>query len=156
MDFQNPYLLIIFPQKPKFMKKMFTRLLLVVLAFSTIMPATFAASLPKLPSNDPDPATVKAAVAAFNSLPAKEKRQRFKEVKKALKQFKADKKAGKEPVASTVVQVIFAILIPPLGVFLHEGVINGRFWIDLLLTIIFYIPGMIYALIVVLGSNSKG
>ena len=136
------------------MKKIFTRTLLLVLAFSTIMPLSFAASMSK-PAPEPDPATVKAAVDAFKALPAKEKRERFKELKKAFKQFKADKKAGREPVASTVVQVIFAILIPPLGVFLHEGEINGRFWIDLLLTILFFIPGMIYALIVVLGSTSK-
>ena len=134
---------------------MFTRLLLMVLALVTIMPATFAASLPKPVTTEPDPATVKTAVSAFTSLPAKEKKQRLKEVKKAIKQFKADKRAGSEPVASTVLQVIFAILIPPLGVYLHEGEINSRFWIDLLLTLIFYIPGLIYALIIVLGSGSK-
>ena len=138
------------------MKKIFTPLLLLMVAFALITPATFAASLPSPAATTPDPATVKAAMTEFNSLPAKEKRQRFKEVKKAIKQFKADKRAGKEPVASTVVQVIFAILIPPLGVYLHEGEINSRFWIDLLLTLLFYLPGMIYALVVVLGSTGKG
>ncbi|GEO07247.1 hypothetical protein AAE02nite_49110 [Adhaeribacter aerolatus] len=49
---------------------------------------------------------------------------------------------------SNIVEIIFAILIPPVGVFLHEG-INNRFWISLLLTILFFIPGMIYALLVV-------
>jgi uncharacterized membrane protein YqaE (UPF0057 family) len=138
------------------MKQMFTRVLLLLLACATIMPA-YSASLPLLPaSTEPAPANVKDAVAAFKSLPAKEKKERLKEVKKAMKQFKADKKAGKEPLASTVVQVIFAILIPPLGVFLHEGAINSKFWIDLLLTLLFYVPGMIYALIVVLGTESKG
>ncbi len=137
------------------MKKMFTRMLVLVLAFATIAPSTFAASLPKPVSTNPDPAFVKAAIASFNSLPSKEKRARIKEVKKAVKQFKADKKAGKEPVASTIVQVIFAILLPPLGVYLHEGALNGRFWIDLLLTLLFFIPGMIYALIVVLGDAPK-
>ena len=137
------------------MKKTFTRLLLLLLAFATLMPAAFPASLALPAGNDPNPATVQAAIAAFKSLPAKEKKERFKAVKKAIKQFKADKKAGKEPIASTLVQVIFAILIPPLGVFLHEGVINSRFWIDLLLTLLFYVPGMIYALVVVLGSTPK-
>jgi uncharacterized membrane protein YqaE (UPF0057 family) len=36
-------------------------------------------------------------------------------------------------------------------VFLHEG-INNRFWISLLLTILFFIPGVIYALLVVTDS----
>jgi len=137
------------------MKKTFTRMLLLLLAFATVMPA-FSASLALPASNDPTPANVKDALTAFKNLPAKEKKARFKAAKKALRQFKADKMAGKEPIASTVVQVIFAILIPPLGVFLHEGVINSRFWIDLLLTLLFYVPGMIYALVVVLGTPSKG
>ena len=137
------------------MKKTFTRMLLLLLAFATITPPVFSASLALPSSTQPYPSTVQAAITAFNSLPAKEKKERFKAVKKAVKQFKADKRAGKEPIASTVVQVIFAILIPPLGVFLHEGEINSRFWIDLLLTLLFYVPGMIYALVVVLGSTGK-
>ena len=52
---------------------------------------------------------------------------------------------------SNIVEIIFAILIPPVGVFLHEGITN-RFWISLLLTILFFIPGMIYALLVVTDS----
>jgi uncharacterized membrane protein YqaE (UPF0057 family) len=47
--------------------------------------------------------------------------------------------------------VVLAILLPPLAVYLHEGVINGKFWLDLILTLLFYLPGMIYALIVVLS-----
>jgi uncharacterized membrane protein YqaE (UPF0057 family) len=45
--------------------------------------------------------------------------------------------------------VICAIFIPPLGVALMYG-INSYFWIDLILTLIFFFPGMIFALIVVL------
>lgn len=138
------------------MKKTFTRMLLLLLALATVTPPVFSASLALPSTNGPDPATVQAAIAAFKSLPAKEKKERFKAVKKVIKQFKADKKAGKEPIASTAVQVIFAILIPPIGVLLHEGTVNSKFWIDLLLTLLFYIPGLIYALIVVLGTTSKG
>jgi uncharacterized membrane protein YqaE (UPF0057 family) len=46
--------------------------------------------------------------------------------------------------------VICAIFIPPLGVALMYG-INSYFWIDLILTLIFFFPGMIFALIVVLS-----
>lgn len=133
------------------MKKMFTRMLLVMVAFMLMLPAGYSASLPST-STEPDPAVVKTAVAEFNNLSAKEKKARVKEVKKVVKQFKADKKAGKEPLASELVQVIFAILIPPVGVLLHEGEVNSKFWISLLLTLLFFIPGMIYSLIVVLGD----
>ena len=52
---------------------------------------------------------------------------------------------------NTLLLVILAILLPPLAVALHENGINGKFWLDLLLTLLFYLPGLIYALIVVLG-----
>jgi uncharacterized membrane protein YqaE (UPF0057 family) len=45
--------------------------------------------------------------------------------------------------------VVCAILIPPLGVALKFG-IDNRFWICLALTLCFWLPGMIYALIQVL------
>jgi uncharacterized membrane protein YqaE (UPF0057 family) len=45
--------------------------------------------------------------------------------------------------------VVCAIFIPPLGVALMYG-INNYFWIDLILTLLFFFPGMIFALIVVL------
>lgn len=51
---------------------------------------------------------------------------------------------------SEILLIILAILIPPLAVGLFEG-ITTRFWIDLLLTFLFYLPGMIYALLIVLG-----
>ncbi|MTI26812.1 YqaE/Pmp3 family membrane protein [Fulvivirga kasyanovii] len=44
--------------------------------------------------------------------------------------------------------MILAVIIPPLAVGLTYGVID-KFWISLLLTILFFIPGMIYSLIVV-------
>lgn len=50
---------------------------------------------------------------------------------------------------SFVLVVICAIFLPPLGVALMYG-IHDYFWIDLILTLIFFFPGMIFALIVVL------
>ena len=50
---------------------------------------------------------------------------------------------------SFVVIVICAIFLPPLGVALMYG-IHLYFWVDLLLTLLFFFPGMIFALIVVL------
>ncbi|XP_018823427.1 low temperature-induced protein lt101.2-like [Juglans microcarpa x Juglans regia] len=52
--------------------------------------------------------------------------------------------------SETFVEVILAILLPPVGVFLRYGC-EVEFWIDLLLTILGYIPGIIYALYVLVG-----
>ena len=133
------------------MKFIFTRLLLLMLSCGLFLSET-SASVPLPVTGDPDPAKVSAAIKEFNSLSGKERRQRLRAVKAAVKQFKADKRAGREPLVSTAVQVIVAILLPPLGVYLHEGTINSRFWISLLLTLLLYLPGLIYALVIILGD----
>jgi uncharacterized membrane protein YqaE (UPF0057 family) len=46
------------------------------------------------------------------------------------------------------VKVIAAILLPPLGVFLEVGV-KGHFWLNILLTLLGFIPGVIHALYVI-------
>ncbi|QDU65359.1 YqaE/Pmp3 family membrane protein [Engelhardtia mirabilis] len=43
-----------------------------------------------------------------------------------------------------LIRLICAILLPPLGVFLQVG-IGGQFWLNILLTILGYIPGIIHA-----------
>ena len=43
-----------------------------------------------------------------------------------------------------IVRIILAILLPPLGVFLQEG-LKGQFWINIVLTILGYIPGIVNA-----------
>lgn len=57
-----------------------------------------------------------------------------------------------QQVENKLLLIVITILIPPLGVFLHQGAINTKFWVSLLLTLLFYVPGLIYSLIVVLGS----
>lgn len=49
-----------------------------------------------------------------------------------------------------VLLVIAAVLLPPLGVALLHNRLSTQFWICLILTLIFYLPGLIYALIVIL------
>ena len=136
------------------MQKKFTRALTLLLATAVLSTTLMSATLPAPASTEPTPAHVKAAVNDFNSLSKKEKKERMKEVKKVMKQYKADKKAGKEPSTDTILLVILAILLPPLAVYLHQGEINTKFWISLLLTILFWLPGVIYALIVILGDGS--
>ncbi|OCL01198.1 UPF0057-domain-containing protein [Cenococcum geophilum 1.58] len=48
---------------------------------------------------------------------------------------------------SDIIKIIFAIILPPLGVFLERGC-NADFLINILLTILGYIPGIIHALYV--------
>ena len=43
-----------------------------------------------------------------------------------------------------IVRLICAILLPPLGVFLQVG-IGAQFWINILLTLCGYLPGIIHA-----------
>jgi uncharacterized membrane protein YqaE (UPF0057 family) len=46
----------------------------------------------------------------------------------------------------TALQVIAAVLLPPLGIFLAHG-LGPTFWIGTLLTIVGWLPGVIFALV---------
>ncbi|HEY9040524.1 MAG TPA: YqaE/Pmp3 family membrane protein [Roseovarius sp.] len=50
-----------------------------------------------------------------------------------------------------VVRIIVAILLPPFGVFLQVG-LGKHFWINVLLTLLGYIPGIIHA-VYIIGSR---
>jgi uncharacterized membrane protein YqaE (UPF0057 family) len=96
-----------------------------------------------------DEIMVNNAVKAFSSLSKAERKAKMKEVKSLMKDYKANRASG-EANTNTLLLAILAILLPPLAVYLHEGDINTKFWISILLTLCFWIPGVIYALIVVL------
>jgi len=51
----------------------------------------------------------------------------------------------------TIFLIILAIFIPPLAVYLHQGSWNSTCWINLILTLLLWLPGVIHALIVVLA-----
>jgi uncharacterized membrane protein YqaE (UPF0057 family) len=138
------------------MKKIFTRLLLTLVCANMLVSPVLSINIvdnaaPAATNTLPEQAEVKKAVDALKGLSKKEKKHKMKDVKKALKEYKAQKKAGAEPSTNTLLLVILAILLPPLAVYLHEGAINTKFWISLILTLLFWIPGVIYALIVVLS-----
>lgn len=48
-----------------------------------------------------------------------------------------------------VIRILIAIFLPPLGVFLQVG-LGKHFWINLLLTLLGYLPGIIHAIYVIL------
>lgn len=46
--------------------------------------------------------------------------------------------------SASILAVVLAVLLPPVGVWLARG-IGPSFWISLVLTILAYVPGMIFA-----------
>ena len=48
-----------------------------------------------------------------------------------------------------VIRILFAIILPPLGVFLQVG-LGKHFWLNILLTILGYVPGIIHAIYIIL------
>ena len=94
-----------------------------------------------------------AGTPTSDVLSKKERKSRIKEAKAEIRKFKAERRAGNEPSTNQLLLVILAILLPPLAVYLHEGEINNKFWLDLVLTLLFFIPAVIYALIVIPGKD---
>lgn len=47
----------------------------------------------------------------------------------------------------TVIEVILALFLPPVAVFLKKR-LSSEFWISLVLTLLGHLPGVIYALVV--------
>ncbi|KAL7422273.1 plasma membrane proteolipid Pmp3 [Cryptotrichosporon argae] len=50
---------------------------------------------------------------------------------------------------SDIIKIVLAVILPPLGVFLERGC-GADFLINILLTILGYIPGIIHALYIIL------
>ena len=53
-----------------------------------------------------------------------------------------------------LLRIILAIILPPVAVFLTVG-IGLHFWINILLTIMGVVPGMIHALWVIVKKKEK-
>ena len=52
-----------------------------------------------------------------------------------------------------LLRILLAALLPPVGVFLTVG-IGGAFWLNIVLTILGYIPGVIHAVWVIAKRDS--
>ena len=72
-------------------------------------------------------------------------------IRSEVKAFKQKKRAGEEADVSTLLLTLIALILPPLAVYLHQGEINSKFWISLLLTLLIWVPGVVYALLVIFG-----
>ncbi|WP_205510893.1 YqaE/Pmp3 family membrane protein [Longitalea arenae] len=137
------------------MKKITTRILTLLVMVSVCTSPVLAASLPTADNTaktEPAPAAVNSAVEEFKNLSRHERKTRVKDAKKLMKEYKADKRAGRAAEADQVLLAILAILLPPLAVYLKEEEITSRFWISIILTLLFWIPGVIFALLVVFDA----
>ncbi|MEO0393175.1 MAG: YqaE/Pmp3 family membrane protein [Pseudomonadota bacterium] len=47
-----------------------------------------------------------------------------------------------------LLRILIAVLLPPLGVFLEVG-FGKHFWLNILLTILGYIPGIVHAIFII-------
>ncbi|MCP2044960.1 YqaE/Pmp3 family membrane protein [Pontibacter sp. HSC-36F09] len=120
-----------------------------VLEASAAVPAAPVAPAPKVAPIAPvaaEEVTVTEAEALamakerLASMTKAEKKEFKREIREALKQDRGGD--------LSIIKIILAVLLPPLAVFLHVG-IGTQFWISLILTLLFWIPGVIYALLVV-------
>jgi uncharacterized membrane protein YqaE (UPF0057 family) len=46
--------------------------------------------------------------------------------------------------SADLLRIVLSVLVPPLGVFLQEG-LGMQFWLNVLLTLLGYIPGLVHA-----------
>lgn len=84
--------------------------------------------------------TGKSEIKDVPKLSKEQKKQVKKEIKQIVKKAKET-----DSDMNVLLLVIIAILLPPVAVALVDG-ITGPFWLSILLTLLFYLPGLIYAL----------
>jgi uncharacterized membrane protein YqaE (UPF0057 family) len=143
------------------MKNCSSKILLVLFFVTAVMSKTKAVSIPKnmfsnitiLPKKDSttlnDSAYIKA-INEFKSLSKTEKKVRAKEAKKLLKDYKKQKKNGDDVSTNELLLAILCVILPPLAVYLHQNKeTNTKFWISVILTLLIWVPGVIYAILVV-------
>ena len=53
-----------------------------------------------------------------------------------------------------ILRIVLAIFLPPVAVFLTVG-LGTHFWINILLTLLGFIPGMVHALWVIVKKKEK-
>ena len=136
------------------MKKITFRFVVLSIGAMSFMSPVFSATVVETVSSNATTGTVPEtavsdAMKEFKDLSRKERKARIRDMKNTLEQYKADKAAGKKVDDNTILLAILAILLPPLAVFLKEDAITTKFWISLILTLLFWIPGVIYSLLVV-------
>ena len=130
-------------------------LLLTLLAFG---PLSAAIVVPVTPAATEEATAAKEAAVleaareyreSLENMSARERRELKREQRRAVKEALDNRQ---DASTNTILLVILAILLPPVAVLVYEGELTSRFWIALLLTLLFYLPGLIYALLVIFGD----
>ncbi len=97
---------------------------------------------------------LQTASEIVSSTPALE--QKFsskKELRKEIRKVKQEYRSKSLAMDSMqLLIIIFAILIPPIGVLLYDGGIETPFWISLILTLLGWLPGAVYSILHVTGT----
>ena len=52
-----------------------------------------------------------------------------------------------------ILRIILAILLPPVGVFMQVG-LGLQFWLNIVLTLLGYLPGIVHAVYIILARKS--
>lgn len=81
---------------------------------------------------------------------SEDQKSETKDSKKADKKRKKSKKTNSDDDVMFILIVILTILIPPLGVLIYTNIDWTKVLICLILSLLFFLPGMIYGLLVVL------
>ncbi len=54
-----------------------------------------------------------------------------------------------------IIRILIALFLPPVGVFLQVG-LRGHFWLNILLTILGVLPGIIHAVWIIVTRGPRG
>lgn len=125
-------------------------------AQSAVVTNTAAAKTAQTQSASTPSAAKKTSDALAQITPEKTKRQtgpasfKIKPRATASTQLPLERGEFAADETETLLLVILAILLPPLAVYLLRG-IGTEFWISVLLTLLFWLPGIIYALYLILA-----
>ncbi len=63
-------------------------------------------------------------------------------------EYRVERPRRSDSLVGDVLKVLLAVLLPPLGVFFEVG-LGKHFWINVVLTILGYFPGIIHAVWVI-------
>lgn len=74
-------------------------------------------------------------------------------VHKEQKQLTSDKVSSLKR-ASDIVIAIFCFFIPFVGILIYEGSVTANFWVGLVLTLLFWLPGAVFAFLVCFADVS--
>jgi len=123
------------------MKKNVLNLLVLTLIMLLVSPSVFAG----IPIQEKSPTQDQSVVVT------QEKTKKISKLKKRIAKKIAKKLVKEEEVGSNkILAIILAILIPFVGVAVWQNGITKDFWITLLLTLLLFLPGLIYALYIIL------